>query len=118
MFIAFHISGTIHHVIFIYGTHVQNNTISRSFFQYFKILIFRIVSGVKGQKMTQNEKKLSAALHISRTIRRMIVIYGTHVQNDNISRCFLHFFKILILQFVSGIKGQKMTQNDKKFCLS
>ena len=31
---------------------------------------------------------------------------------------FFHFFKILIFQAVKGVKGQKMLQNDKKFCLS
>ena len=37
-----------------------------------------------------------------------------------ISRPFFsfHFFKILILQIVSGIKGQKMTQTDEKVCPS
>ena len=37
-----------------------------------------------------------------------------------ICRCYFHFFKILILCVVSGgngIKGQKMVQNEKKFCL-
>ena len=29
-----------------------------------------------------------------------------------------HFFKILIFLVVRGLKGQKLTQNDKKFCLS
>ena len=31
---------------------------------------------------------------------------------------FLSFFKILILQIVSGVKRQKMTRNVKEFCLS
>ena len=31
---------------------------------------------------------------------------------------FFHFFKTLILRVASGVKGQKMSQNDKKFCLS
>ena len=30
---------------------------------------------------------------------------------------FNFFFKILILWIVSGVKGIKMTQNDKKLCL-
>ena len=28
------------------------------------------------------------------------------------------FFKMLVLQVVKGVKGQKMAQNDKKVCLS
>ena len=47
----------------------------------------------------------------------MIVIYGTHVQNNNISRSFFHFFKILILWVVREVKRQKMVQNNKKICL-
>ena len=60
---------------------------------------------------------LSVALHISGPLH-MTVICGTWVETDDISRRFVHFFKILILQIISGVKGQKMTQNDKKLCLS
>ena len=48
----------------------------------------------------------------------MIVIYGAYVWNDNFSRYFFHFFETLILRIVSGVKGQKLTQNDKRFCPS
>ena len=48
------------------------------FFHFFEIFIFQTGRGVKGQKMTQDDKKvLSGALHISGTIYHMIVIYGT-----------------------------------------
>ena len=53
--------------------------------------------------MDQNEKKLC----LSRFT----------VQND-ISRRFFHFFKILIFRVVREVKGQKLVQNFKKFCLS
>ena len=62
------------------------------FFSFFQNFHFRVVRGVKGQKIDQNDKKISVALHISETIHHMIVIYGV----------------------VSGVKGQKMDQNDKK----
>ena len=144
------------------------------FFQFFKILIFWIGWGVKGQKAIQNDKKfcplcsvsqesyilclsfmvhpckmiispgicfhifkilivwavkkakdspkwqkiLSIVLHISGTIHHMTVIYGTHLQNDNIFSCVFHFFKFLIFWVHVGVKGQKMVQNYKKFCLS
>ena len=66
--------------------------------------------------MAQNDKILSIMLHTSGTIHYMIVIYGRHVQNDDISRhFFFQFFKILIFWVVSRVKGQKMTWNDKKF---
>ena len=43
--VALHILRTIHHMIFIYGAHVENDNISRHFFHIFKILIFRVVRG-------------------------------------------------------------------------
>ena len=46
--VALHISGTIHHMIFIYGTHM-------CFLHFFKILVFQVVSVVKGPKMAQND---------------------------------------------------------------
>ena len=44
---------------------VQNHNISRSFFHFFKILIFWVVRSVKGQKMAHNDKKLCRLLVIS-----------------------------------------------------
>ena len=44
------------HLIVIFGTHMQNDDVLKSFFYFFKILIFRAVRGVKGQKIAQNEK--------------------------------------------------------------
>ena len=43
------------------------------------VLIFLIVSGVKVQKMPQNDKMMSLTLHISRSTHHTIVIFGTHV---------------------------------------
>ena len=48
----------------------------------------------------------------------MIMIFGTLVLDDDISRCFFHFFKILIFRVVRKIKWQKIPRNDKKFYLS
>ena len=73
------ISGTIYHIFFIYGTHVQKDKISCWFFYIFQILIFIVNSGVKGQKMTHNDKKISVTLHISGSINYMIMIFGTYV---------------------------------------
>ena len=45
----------------------------------------------------------------------MIMIFGALVENDDISMrfFFFFFFKILIFGVVSGVKGQKIVQNDK-----
>ena len=49
------------------------------FLHFFQILIFGVNSGVKRQKMAQNDKKMSAALHISGSVHHTIVILGTYV---------------------------------------
>ena len=42
----------------------------------------------------------------------MIMIFGTVVQND-ISSLFFHFYEIVIFQAVTGVKEQKIAQNEK-----
>ena len=44
----------------------------------------------------------------------MIMIFGTLVLNDDISRIFFFLFEIFIFQAVMGVKGQKIAQDDKK----
>ena len=51
--------------------------------------------------------------HISGTVEHMIMIFGTLVQNDEISGYFFHFIVILIFWAVSGVKGQKAARNEK-----
>ena len=55
------------------------NDISRSFFYFFKTLIFWIVRGVKGQKIAQNDKKSCLPCLIYQKPYAMIVISGTQV---------------------------------------
>ena len=88
-----YISGAIYHMIFIHGTHVEKHNISMFFLHFSEIIFFGVSSGVKGQKMAQNDKKLSAVLHISESIHHVIVFFGGHLKNDDISRCFFHFFQ-------------------------
>ena len=68
--------------------------------------------------MVQNDRvNLSVMLHISGTI---IIRLSFMVHICKIIICpgfFFHFFKVLIFVVVSRVKGQKMVQNDKKFCL-
>ena len=55
-------------------------TISPGVFFNAKILIFKFVKGLKGQKNGRKcQKFLSVALYVSGTIYHMILIYGTHV---------------------------------------
>ena len=48
-------------------------------FHFFKILIFWVFKGIKGQKMTQNYQFQSIILYISRTVNHIIKIFGTQV---------------------------------------
>ena len=59
--------------------------------------------GVKGKKI------LSVSLRISGTVYHMIVIFGTHVQKDDISSNNFEFFKILSFGDFRAVKRQKMT---------
>ena len=73
--------------------------------------------GKRAKNCLKLQKILSFALHMSGSIYHMIVILCTYVSNVDISSCFFHFFKMLIFQVVREVKGQKMVQNDKIFCL-
>ena len=95
------------HSWYTYGKKIKS--LHMLFLHNTEILYFGVSSGVKEQKMVQNDKKLSVALCISESIHHIIVIFGTHFQNDDISRCFFHFFKMLILWVVRVLKGQKTT---------
>ena len=112
--VVLHISGTIQHDYYLWYIHLCKMMISPGvFFIFFKILIFWIVKGLKGQKRSKMTKT-SVTFNISGTIHHMIVICGTQVWSDNISKQFFHFYKILIFWVVRRVKGQKMTQDDKK----
>ena len=61
---------------------------------------------------------MSVALHISGTISHMTVIYSTHGKNDNISRIFFHFIKILIFWVLWRQKCKRWSKMTKKLSLS
>ena len=88
-------------MIFIYGTRVKKDNISRCFLHFFQVLIFRVNSGPKWQKT------LSIAPYILRTIHHMIFIYGTYVKMLIISWCFLQFLQVLIFGVNRGGKRAK-----------
>ena len=104
------------------GTLVWNDDISKCFFQFFKILIFRVVKGIKVQKIVQNDKKFCPSHFISQEPYIVWLSFMVHMCKMIISLgFFFQFFKILIFCVVFGlsfVKGQKTVQNDKKFCVS
>ena len=73
-----HISGTIHHMLSFMGQ-MCKIIISPSAFLNFRILIFRAVMGLKGQKITQNDKNLCQSHLTFQKPYIMMFIYGTHV---------------------------------------
>ena len=65
-FLAFPISGTIYHMIFIYGTPVYNDDISRYFFHFSKILMLWVVRGGRGWgKRAKNGPKSEKILSVT-----------------------------------------------------
>ena len=87
------------------------------FFHLFKILIFWVVRGVKGQKWSKSTKYLSITLDISGNIHFMIVIY-VHMCKMIMSPGVFSVFQNFNFWVVSGVKEQKMAKNNIKFCLS
>ena len=80
--------------------------ISPGVFSFFSKLRY---SGLLVGKRT---KKWVKMIKNSNPCAPYLMNYTSYHLND-ISRCFFHFFKILIFQVVSGVKGQKVTQKDK-----
>ena len=87
-----------------------------SFFPNFNFL--GCLWGKRAKNGPKWQNILSVALHIAEIIHHIVVIYGAFVWNDDITKRFFHLFKVLIFWVVRWIKGQKMVQNEKKFCLS
>ena len=127
--LVLHVSGTIHHdchswyiflKIFFFFVHFFKNFFFFFFFFHFSQNLDFL--GCYWVKRAKNGPKwpviLSVLLHISGTIHHVMVIYGTHVYNDNISRIFFHFSKLWYLESLGWVKGQKMTQNNKNFSVS
>ena len=76
--VALHISGTIHHMIFINGTHGENDKSSDFFTIFSKFGFFELLGGSKSTKWPIMAKN-SVMSYISGTIHHIIFIYGTQV---------------------------------------
>ena len=113
-----YISGVItHHMIFIYDmVQVCKRIISPGFFLHFP-------SGVKGQKPIQNDKKICLSHSISQKASIIWSSFLVHLCKmmtlPDANFVFSKFLFSGLLEGGSGeVKGQKMSQNDNKFCLS
>ena len=113
-----YISGVItHHMIFIYDmVQVCKRIISPGFFLHFP-------SGVKGQKPIQNDKKICLSHSISQKASIIWSSFLVHLCKmmtlPDANFILSKFLFSGLLEGGSGeVKGQKMSQNDNKFCLS
>ena len=109
--LVLHISGTIHHMIFIYDTHMPND-ISSSFFHSFKILIFMVVQGRVGKRAKKQPKITKHFVHHAiylknHTSHHMIVIYGTICKRIISPGAFFIFQEF----YSSGLFVQKKGKN-------
>ena len=109
--IVFHISGTIHYMIFRYPTHVQNGNFSRCFFF---ILIFQFVRGLYGQKRAQKEKIFCPPHSISQKWRINWFSFILHMCEMILFKRSFYFFQNYYFLDVSEVNGLKMPKKDKK----
>ena len=94
--------------------HFCKMMISSGVFIFFFFFNFDFLGccGVKGQKMAQNDKKLCQTSYL-----RNHTSYDCHLWYTYVKWFFI-FSKFLFSRLLGGVKGQKMVQNGKKFCLS
>ena len=83
------------------------------FFIFFKILIFWIHRGVKGQKTVQNDKKLCLSRSISQEPYIIWLSFMVQMCKMIISPGVFFNFKILIFWVVRGLKVQKWPKMTK-----
>ena len=101
-----------------YDCHLWYTCVKWALFHFFKILIFLVVMGKKGKKQSQMTKNYVCLAQYPRNHTSYDYHLWFGVLNDNIFKCFFHFFKTLIFQVVRRVKRKKMAQNDLKLCLS
>ena len=89
--------------------------ISPGVFFIFFILIFQAIREVKGQKIAWNDKKFCLLHFISWESYMIWLSFMVHLCEIMIFTSIFFFFQNF--DFL-GCKGQKMVQNEKKFCLS
>ena len=87
-----------------------------SFFWNFHFLGKFLFFGKRAKNGPKWQKILSVTLYISGTIHPMIVIYGVHVSNDNISRLFSIFLKFWFFGLLGSKRAKKWSKIIKKIC--
>ena len=84
-----------------------------------KFWLFGFIRGSKGKKWPKMTKKLSLSHLISQEPYIIWSSFSVHMCKRIIfPGVFLWFFQVVFFRLVIGVKGQKMSQNDKNLCLS
>ena len=122
-------NGYIRHVLYLRNSiwswflvHLCKMVISPSvFFNFFKILFFGIVTGVKWQKIAQNHNKLCLSRFISQEHHTS---YDCHLWYTCVKWWYLHVFFSFVQNFDFlgclgvGVKRAKNSPKWQKLCLS
>ena len=103
--------GSIHHMIVVFGTYLQNDDIFRCFFYYFKILIFLVVRGGKMAKNGPKWQKIQSP-SVSQELY-LWLWFLVHLCKMMTSPAIIFIFsKFWLFVFLGGrVKGQNMTHN-------
>ena len=118
MSVALHISESIHHTMSFVVHNCEIIVSLDFFFVFWKFWFFKLLGRSKGKKwpkMTKNS--VWHALYFRNYTSYDLHLWYTYVKGYYL-QVFVIFFQILIFRVVSGVKGQKLAQNDKNFCLS
>ena len=106
-----HVSGTVYHMIIIFGHLCKIIIFLVDFFHFLKILIFRIFRGEKGEKIAQDDKRFFLSHSLSQEPYIIWLSFMVHMCKMIISPGVFFIFSKF------WFSRQKMAQNDLKFCL-
>ena len=85
------------------------------FFHFLRILIFQVFREVRAKYSPKWKTKIISVIHLSQEQCSIWSWFLVHLCQMIISPgVFVNFFKILIFGVASGVKAQKMVQNEKK----
>ena len=102
----------------LWYTSVKWEFLHELFLFFSKLWFLGLLGGSKSKNGSKWQKTVSAVpLYLRKHTLYDLHLWYTCVKDNN-STFFLRFFKILISMVKSRVKDQKMSQDDKKLCLS
>ena len=108
----------IHHVPYLRNSKAYDHDFWHTFVKWWYLQdffkFFQNFSGVKGQQITQNDKKFCLSCFMSQKPYIIWLSFMVHLCKMKISPdVFFHFFKSVSFWVVRVLKQQKLAQNDK-----